>query len=383
MSETKIETRDNWQPLRIALIGTRGVPANYGGFETCVEEIGHRLVEKGHSVTVYCRNSYYSDKRKEYRGMRLIYKKNLKRKALDTLSHTFLSINHAMYEGYDIYMVFNAANSICLFPLKLLRKKIIINTDGLEWKRSKWNFWGKKFYQFSEKLACLLASRLVSDSAGIKSYYKQKHKVDSDEIAYGAYIQKSETPDLIKELGIEPGKYFLQITRFEEENHPLVTIKAYNKLKTDKKLVIIGGNPYKTNYTDEMYTVSQGNDNVLLPGSIYEKELLRELWCNCYAYIHGNSVGGTNPALLQTMASGCFTISVDVPFNRDVLSDCGIYFLPNENSLAQKMEWTLNNEESLEPYILGAQARIKEFYSWDVITEKYENLFLKLHCNRF
>lgn len=372
--------------LKIALLGTRGVPAKYGGFETCVEEVGKRLAKKGHNVTVYCRSGYYGEKPKRCMGMQLVLLPNLKNKYLDTFSHTFLSVSHALFQNFDVYMIFNAANSPFLFPLRLLRRKIAINPDGLEWKRSKWGIFGKTFHKFAEKVACFMANRIVADSKGIHDYYIKKHKTESTQIPYGAYIQTCNHLNNIKKMGLERNNYFLQITRFEPENHPLLTIQAFQRIETDKKLVIVGGGRYPNNYTREIE--KQASSSIILPGFIYEPEILRELWCNCFAYVHGNSVGGTNPCLLQSMASGCFTIACDVSFNRDVLKDCGIYFQNNIESLAGKMHWTISNSEKLEEYKKRAQQRISDAFSWDTIANQYEKLFYDLvndsfpwHCN--
>ncbi|MCP4689485.1 MAG: glycosyltransferase family 1 protein [Desulfobacterales bacterium] len=362
--------------LKIALIGTRGVPAKYGGFETCVEEVGKRLAEKGHEVTVYCRKSYYAEKKAEHLGMKLVHLPNMARKSLDTLSHTFFSVCHAVFKRYDIYMVFNAANSFLLFPLRLLGKKIAVNTDGLEWKRSKWGFWGRQYYRAAEKVACLVANRLVSDSRGIREHYRKTHGTESVEIAYGAYLQHCERPNRLAEVGVRPGEYFLQITRFEPENHPLLTIQAFRMLNTDKKLVLVGGNPYANEYTGRID--SERDDHVLLPGFIYDQELLTELWCLCHAYVHGNSVGGTNPALLQSMASGCFVMAVDNPFNRDVLSDCGAFYSPDADSLAERMQWSLDNGDALDDFRRRARLRIEARYCWDKVADQYEQLFFEL-----
>jgi len=362
--------------ISIAIIGTRGVPANYGGFETCVEEIGQRLVIKRQNVTVYCRTSYYKERYNKYLGMNLVYLPNFKKKSFDTMSHTFLSVWHALFNRYDVYMVFNSANSPLVLPLRILGKKIIINTDGLEWKRSKWGFWGKTYYKISEKLACFFANRLVSDSNGIKDYYQSTHHMDSTEIAYGAYVQHCKKANLLSKFGIEPNEYFLQITRFEPENNPLLTIRAFKRLNTTKKLVIVGGNPYPTEYTKQIELESKSS--IILPGFIYDQDLLKELWCFCFAYVHGNEVGGTNPALLQSMASGCFTIAIDVSFNRDVLTDCGIYFKKGIELLAEKMQWALGNEKKLDDFKEKAQMRILENYSWEKIADQYEQLFYEV-----
>ncbi len=362
--------------LKIALIGTRGVPANYGGFETCVEEVGKRLADMGHKVTVYCRKSYYKEQKKEHFGMRLVYLPNIRKKSLDTISHTFLSVWHALFQNYDVYMVFNAANSLLLAPLLMAGKRVAINTDGLEWKRSKWGYVGRSYYKLTEKIACAIANRVVADSRGIQDYYKKTHGCKSTEIAYGAPVQTCQSCTRLGKMGLEPFKYFLQITRFEPENYPLLTIQAYNKLHTDKKLVLVGGNPYPNGYTRAIEQAANGN--VILPGSIYDRKILRELWCNCYAYIHGNSVGGTNPALLQTMASGCFTLANDISFNRDVLAECGLFYKPDAASLAAKMQWALENESQLDIYRIKAQKRVQTHYTWDKIAAQYEGLFWDL-----
>lgn len=362
--------------LKIAMIGTRGVPANYGGFETCVEELGRRLVEKGHQVTVYCRKSYYLEKPDTHLGMSLVYISNIPKKSLDTLSHTFLSVCHSLTKDYDVLMVFNAANSPTLFLARFLGRKIAINTDGLEWKRGKWGPVARRYYKVSEWLATKLANRIVADSRGIQDYYLEKYRVDSSFIAYGAPVCKSTKPEILKTFGLKKGDYFLQITRFEPENNPLLSIQAYRKLDTSKKLVLVGGVPYESGYSRAI--ADEADERVILPGFIYDKEILNELWCNCFAYVHGNEVGGTNPALLQTMGSGCFTIAIDVPFSHDVLSDCGIFYEKSIESLALKMKWAIQNEENLGSFKEKAMERIKTHYTWDKVADGYESLFEEL-----
>ena len=276
--------------MRIALIGTRGVPASYGGFETCVEEIGQRLVQRGHEVTVYCRSGHYREHPADYSGMRLVHLPNIRHKALDTLSHTALSVIHAVTRSFDVLMVFNSANGPTLILPRLLGRRIAINTDGLEWKRGKWGRVARRYYRFAEWLSALLANRIVADSRGIQDYYRERYGVESSYIAYGAFVNQSRRPELLRSLGLTPGDYFLQITRFEPENYPLLTLRAFQGLPTDKKLVLVGGVPYPSDYNRQIHR--EAGERVLLPGYIYDQDLLRELWCNCYAYVHGNEVGG-------------------------------------------------------------------------------------------
>lgn len=364
--------------MRIALIGTRGVPANYGGFETFYEELGKRLAARGHEVTVYCRESYYPQKLESYLGMRLVYLPNLRKKSLDTLSHTFLSVLHAIREPFDVFMVCNAANSPTLLLPRLLGRRIAINTDGLEWKRGKWGRVARSYYKFSERLATWFAHRVIADSRGIQDYYQSTYQAATTFIPYGAYPCKSENPRLLERLGLEPGSYFLQITRFEPENNPLLSIQAFKRLATGKKLVLVGGVPYPSDYARRINEEAAGRDDILLPGPIYDRELLNELWCNCFAYLHGNEVGGTNPALLQTMASGCFTLAIDVPFSRDVLGDAGLFFARDPEALAGQLRWALEHSEELAPFKERAVARVRSNYCWDRVTDAYEVLFAEL-----
>lgn len=367
--------------LNVALIGTRGVPANYGGFETCVEELGRRLVERGHSVTVYCRSGYYREKRKDYLGMKLVYLPHIRKKSLDTLSHTFLSVIHAVTQPYDVLMVFNAANSPALILPRLLGKKLAINTDGLEWKRAKWGKVAQRYYKLSEWLSTVLANRIVADSPGIEEYYKKTYSTDCSHIAYGAYLNESRNPALIKEFSVEPNGYFLQITRLEPENNPLLTVEAFKTINSDKKLVIVGDVPYESDYSKLVKEAAC--ENIILPGYIYNKDVLNELWCNCLAYIHGNEVGGTNPALLQTMASGCFTIAIDVSFSRYVLNDSGIYYKKNTEDLADKMRFAIDNYTNLSTFKQTARQRIKEYFCWEKVTDEYEAMFRELVDGRY
>lgn len=367
--------------MKIALIGTRGVPANYGGFETCVEELGRRLVERGHLVTVYCRKSYHENRQSEYLGMKLVYLPNFKKKSLDTLSHTFLSVGHSLFQSYDVLMVFNAANSPAFFIPRLFGKKIAVNTDGLEWKRGKWGTVARNYYKISEWLSTKLANRIVADSLGIQNYYRDNYGVDSSYIAYGAPVISSQNPDLLRKFGVEAGQYFLQITRFEPENNPLLTIQAFKQAKTGKKLVLVGGVKYESDYSRRIKT--EANEDVILPGFLYDKEQLNELWSNCLAYIHGNEVGGTNPALLQTMGAGCFTIAVDVPFSHDVLQDCGIYYQKTIENLSSRMLWVAQNEDKLSDYKSRAIERIRCHYTWDKVTDGYEQMFKELLAGKY
>ena len=429
--------------MNIALIGTRGVPAKYGGFETCAEELGARLAERGHRVTVYCRKGFYSPEerrgRREYRGMSLTFLPELKSRSLETLSHTLLALIHCLGRGFDRILIFNCANSpLAVIPL-LFGKKTALHVDGLEWKRGKWSRLGKAYYLFTEWLATKLPVTLICDSLEIRRYYGERYGREISAIPYGAEIQYSRESRLLERFSVEPGGYFLQITRFEPENNPLLAVRAFKGLRTGKRLVLVGGVKYRTEYSDaiereaeratsvclngagarpagnhkslapgacekdlsenrpvvteaapslsaertpasalEGDRTSAMNDSgrVLLPGCVYDPDLRRELLTNAFAYIHGNEVGGTNPALLEAMAAGSFVISRDVPYNREVLRDAGIYFNKDAGDLRSKMEWALAHEAELSACREKARMIIRDRYDWRRVAAAYERLFI-------
>jgi len=205
--------------MKVAIIGTRGIPAKYGGFETCAEELSIGLVKKGHKVIVSCRGYLYPEKKKFYKGVKLVYPPSIRGKITDTLSHTFFSILRVLIENPDVILVFNSANSPVALIGKIYGKKIVINVDGLEWKRKKWGKIGKLYYKFCELFSCIVADEIISDAMAIKDYYRRKYKIESVFIPYGAYFYKSKNPEILNEYGLERKNYFFIGSRLEPENN--------------------------------------------------------------------------------------------------------------------------------------------------------------------
>lgn len=359
--------------MNIAFLGTRGVPARYGGFETCAEELGERLAKRGHTISVYCHANLYTEQRKTYKGMDLYYIPGFKIKSLETLSHTFYALKHAGKKPFDLILLFNIANAPLLAFSKSLRKKTVLHADGLEWKRKKWNALGRKYFKFSAWLTSKYSTTLICDSHEIQKYYRNKYGRKSQFIAYGAVTESSQNNSLLKKYGLEPNNYFLQITRFEPENNPLLSLQAFENIDTEKKLVFVGGAKYPTPYSEKLSNTT--DPRVKFIGFIYDKDTLRELRCNAFAYIHGNEVGGTNPALLEAMAAGCFVVSRDVPFNREVLQEAGVYFHKKTEDLREKLIWTLNHKQEVREMAKKGKEIILKTYNWDNVVDSYENLF--------
>jgi len=367
--------------MKILLLGTRGIPANYSGFEICVQEIAKRLENK-HEVIVYARKGHHRTHPKMIGNIKIVYLPALRIKIFETVSHTFISVLHAIiFHWSATYVVFNAANSFALILPWLLRRKIAINTDGLEWERDKWNIIGKWYFQIASWVATKISDTIIADSVEMAKYYKQRWKTPTTVIEYGAYVCESNNPRILKEFGLEKNNFILQITRFEPENNPLLTIHAFKKFKlgypdSKTKLIVVGGVPYESTYSKNIQ--NEASDDVILPGYIFDGEILSELRNHSLAYIHGNQVGGTNPALLEAMGSHCLIIARDVRFNREVLEKGGLYYQRHEDSFVHQISTIYNKQIDRDEMISFCIKKIITYYNWDRIALEYEKMKLKI-----
>ncbi|HEY3439020.1 MAG TPA: DUF1972 domain-containing protein [Actinotalea sp.] len=362
-------------PLRIALIGTRGVPARYGGFETAVEEVGRRLAERGHDVVVYCRAPDAPDapdgapRPTEHLGMRLVHLPAVRSRSLETLSHTALSVAHVLAHRVDAAFVFNAANSPLLPALRLARIPVATHVDGLEWKRAKWGGTGRRYYRVAESLAVRWSDALIADAAGIAEYYDEEFGAPTRQIAYGAPVV-GQASHRLGELGLEPAGYHLVVARFEPENHVEVAVRGYAGSSAALPLVVVGSAPYAHEYTQAVHAAA--DERVRLLGGVWDAELLDQLFANALTYVHGHSVGGTNPALLRAIGAGTATIAYDVRFNREVLGELGRYFRSPADVARQVEAAEADPDETLSR---GSALRTRALdYTWDEVTDGYERL---------
>jgi glycosyltransferase involved in cell wall biosynthesis len=353
--------------LRIALLGTRGIPANYGGFETFAEELSTRLAARGHQVTVYCRERF---PQAEYRGVRLQYVPTIRHKYFDTLAHTFISTLHLLAHRADAALYCNGANAIFTAAPRLFGVPVALNVDGIERLRKKWNRLAKAWYRISERLATFCPNVVVTDAATIQRYYGERYGKSSIFIPYGADTGRVATADVLAELGLEKGRYFLYVSRLEPENHPLEVREAFEQVVTPLKLALVGDAPYAHDYISRVKDTT--DPRIVMPGAIYGKGY-RELGSHCFAYIHATEVGGTHPALIEAMGRGALAIYRNTPENAEVAGDAGIPF--DEGELAAKLKLTLNMPE-LERETLRRRAmeRVKARYSWEAVTNAYEQL---------
>ncbi len=353
--------------IRIAIVGTRGIPANYGGFETFAEELSVRLTARGHQVTVYCRERYPEP---AYRGVHLQYLPTIRHKYLDTMAHTFLSTLHLLAHRVDAALYCNGANAIFTAAPRLFGMPVALNVDGLERKRKKWNRAAKTWYLVSEWLAAFLPNEVVTDARAIEDYYRQRYGKRTTFIPYGAETGKVETTAALEALGLEPGRYFLYVSRMEPENHALEVRQAFEGASTDMKLAMVGDAPYARDYIRQVRDTR--DPRILFPGAIYGPGY-HELDSHCFAYIHATEVGGTHPALIEAMGRGALVLYRDTPENAEVAGDAGV---PFRDDLAAKIEQTLAMpEREREKLRQSALERVRQHYGWDAVAVAYETLF--------
>jgi glycosyltransferase involved in cell wall biosynthesis len=353
--------------MRIAILGTRGIPANYGGFETFAEELSTRLAERGHQVLVYCRAR---PEEAVYRGVRLQYLPTIRHKYLDTIAHTFISTIHLLAHRADVALYCNGANAIFTAMPRLFGMPVALNVDGLERKRKKWNGLARAWYLVSERLSTLLPNEVVSDARAIQDYYSQRYGKRTTFIPYGAEIGRVESTEVLAKLGLERGRYFLYVSRMEPENHPLQVRQAFERVSTDMKLALIGDAPYARDY---IRLVRDTRDaRIVMPGAIYGLSY-HELDSHCFAYIHATEVGGTHPALIEAMGRGALVLYRDTPENAEVAGDAGI---PFTDDLAEKIEQVLAMpEDDRQELRRRATERVRQRYCWDAVADAYESLF--------
>ncbi|WP_372966768.1 DUF1972 domain-containing protein [Microbacterium sp.] len=362
--------------LRIALIGTRGIPAAYGGFETAVEEVGRRLVDRGHRVLVYGRDA--GTVGDTHLGMRRVTLPAVRQKALETLSHTALSTLHAVTKARpDAAFVFNAANSPFLPLLRARRIPVALHMDGLEWRRSKWGSRGKAYYRWAEAFGVQTADAIISDAPGIADYYDHQFDVPSELIRYGAPLLDDAPADGIARLGLEPGGYHLVVARFEPENHVREIVEGYAASAAQKPLVVVGSAPYAAEYTAAIDRIAAADDRIRLLGAVYDQELLDALYHHAYTYLHGHSVGGTNPSLLRAMGAGTAVVAYDVVFNREVLDGSGWYF-EGPADVARAVDAVEADPTAVTSNAEAMRRRAAEAFSWDDVAAAYEELAIRI-----
>lgn len=354
--------------MRIAILGIRGVPANYGGFETFAEQLGSRLVERGHEVTVYGRDRYIARGLATYRGMRIVRLPAPPSKYIETVVHSLFAAIHALRGRYDIVYVCNSANVPAVILLRLLGRRVVLNVDGLEWQRAKWNAIGRAYYRWCAWTAAHLPVHLVTDARVIQDYYARAYGRRTDYFPYGTDLDPVPDDGTLARAGLEPGRYVLYVSRLEPENNAHVVIDAYARVMSDLPLAIVGDAPYASEYIAGLHATT--DQRVRFLGAIYG-DGYRVLRSHATAYVQATEVGGTHPALVEAMGYGNTIIANDVPEHRETLGDAGRYYRGPE-ALAIELQTVLDDPALARDLSRQAHQRAAAIYGWDAIADAYE-----------
>lgn len=362
-------------------MGTRGVPAQYGGFETAVEEIGKRLVVRGFDVTVYCRNP--GQHLAEYEGMRLVNAPAIRHRVAETLSHTTFSTAHAIIRGRpDVVLLLNAANAPLLKPLKLAGIPTAIHLDGLESKREKWRGAGARYYRWAERAAVKWGQEVIADAQTIADYVQAEYGRTCVVIPYGAELIHPGHERLVEVNAVAQG-YHLVVARFEPENHVLDAVHAYRHSAQARPLIVVGGAPYSQWYVESVRAAAGNDPRIRLLGSIYDQELLDQLYGNAITYIHGHSVGGTNPSLLRAMGAGAPVLGFDVEFTHEVTAEQALFWRDAAELTSHLGAIAAGGQEpALKEFSERGRERVAAVYQWDAVTDQYEELIRRLAASR-
>lgn len=363
---------------KIAIIGMRGIPNSYGGFETLAEEIAGRLVKFGSEVVVYCRRNYFVDRPIMYKGIRLAYLPTIENKFLDTPFHSLISVAHTVLKSTaNTIIIVNIGNAPFAFLAKLLGKKVIFCVDGLDWQRKKWNAFARFYLKTCSRFAKYAAHEVITDAQSVQDFYKSARKTNSTHIPYGTEIETDYTPeiDVLKEYNLEYKKYFTFVARFEPENNPLLVVKAYVESGSTFPLVMIGDNRYNQAFVEEIKAAA--NDRVIFLGYVFGARY-KHLVKNSLAYVRAAEVGGLSPAVIEAMGRGACVVANDKPENREALADIGLFYSLTTNDLVGHFKYlTAHPERGIE---LGKKAaqRAMVLYSWDRIAYEYFKLVKKV-----
>jgi glycosyltransferase involved in cell wall biosynthesis len=358
---------------KISILGTRGIPARYGGFETFADELSKRLVERGHDVAVYCRKPFTTPDDRYDKRIRRVILPTISNKYLDTLFHTFLSVWHVIFTKAEVLLICNVANSPLAWIPRLMGKPTALNVDGLDRTRRKWNKFGRWYLQICEYLSVITPTRVVTDAREIQNYYRSRYGKESSMIGYGAEPRGGNSD--VSEFNLEPGRYILYVARLEPENNPRLVIESYRRLNTDWPLVVVGDNPYRPSYVQ--YLKSLSDERVMFTGAIYD-ERYWVLQKNAGAFVFAGEVGGIHPALIEAMAAGSAVLYLDTPANRETAGPCGVPYRREADDLAKKLGQVINNQEWAESLRRHAREFARQTYSWDSVAQQYEELFQEM-----
>ncbi len=376
----RVERPRPGRPLKIAFLGTHGIPANYSGFETFVDQLATRLAARGHEVTVYCRQHHFTLTERVYKGVKLVVLPTITTKQLDTIVHTFLSILHGEFRGYDIVYICGVGSAPLAFIPRLVGVPTIVNVDGADWQRDKWGSFAKGYLRLAERLSTVTSNVIIADSHVIEAYYRQNFRRETIFIPYGSDVPIIPAGDTLRQFGLEANRYILWVGRLVPENNCHDVIQAYQRAggpATGLKLCVLGDAPYQSDYIRDLK--ASAGPGVIFTGFVYGQGY-HELGANAYLFVFASGVGGTHPALLEGMARGNCIIVNDMSANMETVGDTAIPYNGegHADALAPVLANTLAQPALIQEYRVKAARRAAAVYSWEAITDQYEDLFYRM-----
>ena len=368
--------------INISIIGTRGYPYVYSGYETFVKELGERLINKDFNVTVYCHKGLFDKRPKQLKGIKLVYIPTIETKILSQPIHSFFSIIHACFSNADVLLVVNSSNGPFGLITKIFNKPTAINVDGLEWLRPKWKGFGSIYFKWASKMATLFYDQIINDSDEMRKVYLGLFNKESKVIAYGANIRKSKNLNLINTWNIKPREYYLIVGRLIPDNNADFIINGFLKSNSSKKLVLVGDVSYNDFYASKIKEIN--DDRLIMTGYVNDQDVLAELYHNCYVYLHGHEFGGTNPTMIKAMAYSCSILALDTCFNNEMLQNgkYGLFFKKEINSVTKMINYCENESILIDYLRLESINGITEKYNWDFIANQYLKIFKDLISKR-
>lgn len=369
--------------MKIAFIGQKGIPTQYGGIERHIEELSVRLAKAGHKVFVYSRPNYSNPNKKSYKGVNLISLPSIPTKNLDAISHTFLASIHALFQGFDIIHYHGVGPSTLSFIPRIFKPKIkVVTTFHCRDKfHQKWGKLAQLYLGFGEFATCKFPHKTIAVSRNIKKFCEKKFNIDALYIPNGVFTKNVLGNEKIKKFGLGKENYILTVARLVKHKGIHYLIKAYKNIKTDKKLVIVGDSSHTENYVEYLKKLAKNNPNIIFCG-FQKGETLAQLFKNAYIYIHPSEAEGLPITVLEALSYGKCALVSDIPENLEAIDNFGFTFKNKSvKDLQNKLQYLLNHSQEVKKIAKETKNYVGKNYNWDDITLEtislYESLFQK------
>lgn len=362
--------------MKIITLGIRGIPAHYGGFETCVDQTSRLLVKAGHQVVIYGRTQHFDTHRDSYEGVELRYVPRPRRQSLHTIGHTIRCARDMGRELCDVVHLYGVGNSFAIPLLRRHDRRVAVSVDAQDWARDKWGIVGRNYLLLAARFAVRTAHRIIVDSKAIGDYYHQHFGTESYYVAYGAETSPESGTEWLDRFGLQSGRYHLFVGRLTPEKRPHHLISAYRNVNSPYPLVIVGDDPYNQGYIDQLRQTADGR--VKFVGTVYD-EGFHQLCHHSYLYLTASAIEGTSPALLQAMGQGATVLVNGIPANRETVGEAGFTYAENDvGDLVRQWQALVDNPGRVAQTRSLAVQRIQKHYTWELITQQLIQLYQQM-----